>query len=126
MELNYDLVRDILIEFAESNHAGGPTAKEIVQFAESNNISYDQLAFSLARMYEGGLVSEYPKKINNSYKIITPGNLTWQGNEYLNSIRNKNIWIETKNRIKKVGSKVTFETIISVASAIATHQLGLS
>lgn len=63
MELNYDLVRDILIEFAESN-----------------NISYDQLAFSLARMFEGGLVSESPRKINNSYKIITPGNLTWQGN----------------------------------------------
>ncbi|MCX8721390.1 MULTISPECIES: DUF2513 domain-containing protein [unclassified Lactobacillus] len=126
MELNYDFVREILIDYAESKNVSGPTVIELLDFAKTKNKTYDELAFSLARMYEGNLISDSPILIGNHYKIVSPGNLTWQGNEYLSSIRSQNIWSETKSKIKKIGSKVTFETIVSVASAIAKHQLGLS
>ncbi|RHW48867.1 DUF2513 domain-containing protein [Lactobacillus bombicola] len=126
MELNYDFVRDVLIEYAESKHVGGPTPTELIDFAKSKNVDYDELAYTLARIYEGNLISKSPRAIGDSYKIVTPGNLTWQGNEYLNSIRNQNIWTKTKERLKESGIKVTFETIVSIASAIAKNQLGLS
>lgn len=32
MELNYDIVRDILIEYAQSEHTSGPTAQELIDF----------------------------------------------------------------------------------------------
>ncbi|WEV40321.1 DUF2513 domain-containing protein [Lactobacillus sp. ESL0681] len=127
MELNYDFVREILIEIAKSNHAGGPTAKELIDFAETKGFTYDELAYTLARLFEGSLVTKLPTPVGDSYKIApSVGNLTWQGNEYLNSIRNQDIWTKTKDKLKQDGIKVAFDTVVSVASAIANHQLGLS
>ncbi|MBI0032763.1 DUF2513 domain-containing protein [Lactobacillus sp. M0396] len=126
MELNYDLVRDILIEYAQSEHASGPTAQELIVFAAKKECSYDELTFTLARMYEGGLITNPPQLIGNSYKITEPGNLTWQGNEYLNSVRTQNVWNEAKNKIKELGLKVSFETIAFLAKSIVAKKLGLS
>lgn len=126
MELNYDLVRDILIEYAQSEHTSGPTAQELIDFAAKKECSYDELTFTLARMYEGGLITNSPQLIGNSYKITEPGNLTWQGNEYLNSVRTQNVWNEAKNKIKELGLKVSFETIAFLAKSIVSKKLGLS
>ena len=126
MELNYDLVRDILIEYAQSEHTSGPKAQELIDFAAKKECSYDELTFTLARMYEGGLITKSPQLIGNSYKLTEPGNLTWQGNEYLNSVRTQNVWNEAKNKIKELGLKVSFETIAFLAKSIVAKKLGLS
>lgn len=39
MELNYDLVRDILIEYAQSEHTSGPTAQELIVFAAKSIVA---------------------------------------------------------------------------------------
>lgn len=54
-----------------------------------------------------------------------PGNLTWEGNEYLNSIKNKSTWNNIKKLISEKGLSIPFDVIKDAAKAYVKNSLGL-
>lgn len=126
MELNFDFVRDLLIFCAKSPNPHGPRDTDMRKFAKSKGFSVDDLAFTINRLYEAEYITK--KTVYGSGVPITmePGNLTWNGNEYLNSVRSPSVWKATKDKISGVGGKLTFQLVTSVATSIVKSQLGLS
>lgn len=54
-----------------------------------------------------------------------PGNLTWEGNEYLNSIKNKSTWNNIKKLISEKGLSISFDVIKDAAKVCVKNSLGL-
>ncbi|KRK79488.1 DUF2513 domain-containing protein [Companilactobacillus nodensis] len=125
MELDYDFVRKTLIECAESEHLQGPTNKEIRNFADENHVSLNELAFTIDKMEEAGFITGKVTYSGEGPYVILIGNLTWDGNQYLNSIRNPFIWKETKQKLIDKGVTASFSVITALATAIAKQKLGL-
>ena len=124
-KLNYNLVRDILIEISQSDNLTGPTDDEIRQFADKNDVSINELAFTLDRLKEADLITGKVTYAGNEPYVFLVGNLTWDGNQYLDSIKTSSVWTETKKKIKETGISTTFSVITAVATAIAKQKLGL-
>jgi hypothetical protein len=51
--------------------------------------------------------------------------LTWEGHEYLDTIRSNEIWEKTKTHVTKQGGSLSFELIKAVALGYLRAQLGL-
>ena len=125
MELDYDFVRDLLIFCAESKHKFGPTNKETIEFSKSKNIPMNQLAFTVNKLFEAGFTTHEVEYASNKPKRVMPGNLTWEGNEYLNSIKNKSTWNNIKKLISEKGLSISFDVIKDAAKACVKNSLGL-
>ncbi|WDT66073.1 DUF2513 domain-containing protein [Companilactobacillus crustorum] len=125
MELDYDLVRKVLIECADSTHLQGPTNKEIRLFADNNDVTLNELAFTIDRLNEASLITGKVTYAGNEPYAFLIGNLTWDGNQYLNSIRNPSVWKETKDKLVDKGLTASFSVITALATAIIKDKLGL-
>lgn len=52
--------------------------------------------------------------------------LTWEGHEFVDNIRNKNIWESTKKRVSGLVGSLSLSVVAAVAEAEAKKLLGLS
>lgn len=125
MELDFDFVREVLIFCADSQSPHGPGDIEMREFADKKGKTVYQLAFTINRLYEAGYIKKKTSYASGEPYLVEPGNLTWDGNEYLNNIRNQSIWNATKEKVKSVGGSVSLSVMGSVAAALLKQQLGL-
>lgn len=125
MELNYDFVREVMLTCANSKNSHGPSETEIRELAANNQISTNELGFTINRLYEAGFITNKVQYASDVPVMVAPGNLTWDGNEYLNNIRSNSVWSETKDKIKESGLSVSLQVLGSVASSIVKSKLGL-
>jgi len=111
MKRDMDLVRKILLEI------------------EKLHISYDLLnlsiddydmytvAYHCQIMYEHGFLSSYkPISVNGGISGFRVGGLTWEGNDFLEKIRDNSVWHKTKETIKEKGLPLLVDTIKEIAN----------
>ncbi|QFR23727.1 DUF2513 domain-containing protein [Schleiferilactobacillus harbinensis] len=124
MELNHDKVRLLMLAMEKSQDVHGMDEAAASAFGEKNGLSRDQLAYMVACLNEGGLISGKVTWGNNQPMWIYPGNLTFKGQEYLDNIRDPEIWKQTKSIASKAGS-VSLDLMSSIAAKVITKTLGL-
>lgn len=124
MELNHDKVRLLMLAMDKYQdiHGMGETAASA--FGEKNGLSRDQLAYMVDRLNEGGLISGKVTWGSDRPMSIDPRNLTFKGHEYLDNIRDPEIWKQTKSIAAKAGS-VSLDLMSSIAAKVITKALGL-
>jgi len=117
-----ELVRDILIQIE-----GNPILDGLrwVHFDKAEEVcttgnSYKEVAYHLTLLVEAGLVKG--KSGIEEMPVVTK--LTWQGHEFIDNIRDKDIWHRTKERIKGLPT-VAMSVIVEVAKAEIKAKLGL-
>lgn len=123
MKLSADCIRSVLLTV------------ESFQFGESHDIGYihslcpehseEELEYCCLKLFEGGLldldkvsgvwVGGVPRK----YEVKSIHELTWQGHQFLDSVRDPKIWRETKNIAEKTGA-FTLNALSSIAQGVAT------
>lgn len=116
MKRDMELCRKILLEIEEKYEGealfGLPLdGYELVQVGEHCKM-----------MYEYGLISEF-KPINADGAPMLGffvGSLTWEGHDFLDSIREDTVWSKTKDVIKDEGLPMILSVIRDVATAIIT------
>ncbi len=115
MKRDMDLVRGILLKIED----------EFVD-TEIRNLSvegYDMqtVAYHCQIMYDAGLLIEYnPIECDQGLLGFIVGGLSWDGNDYLDKIRDNSIWSKTKETITKKGLPLIFDTIKTVSTAFIT------
>lgn len=114
MKRDMELVRLILLKIEE----------EYSSTAISNlNISgYDMetVAYHCKILNEAGLISDYGARYaDNSLRSFGVGSLTWEGNDFLDKIRDNSQWKKVKDVIVQKGPPV-IETIKTISSAFVT------
>ena len=123
MKRDMELVRDILLIVNEDPKYDGvyfnyfQTAKE---FGIENH-STEEVAYHVRLLIDAGVLNG---RIEESFLIPSIKGLTWSGQEFIDNIKNRDIWERTKKRI--VGfSSVALSVIAEIAESEIKHKLGL-
>ena len=87
------------------------------------NDRYDESTVQnhLILVFDAGLFRAEPVRSSTSDRIIRvlPFDLTWQGHEFLEKIKNETLWRRVKETIIRKGAPLTFDIVAKVATDIA-------
>ena len=122
VERNMDLVRDLLLKI-EGNQEMDYTRQFPIGHPSLDIPGYssDQLAYHAKLLLENG----YAK---GDYRGPSISGLTWDGHEFLDSIKDIGIWETTKQQLASLPSvtlKVFASTAEAIGAAIVKKHLGL-
>lgn len=112
MKLNFDIVRDVLLEIEDNNSLIA-------------NIKYDHTSCSPEKLYavsklvEINFVNAVDTSTTSTYGYIVIC-ITWKGHNFLNNIREKTIWPKTKSIANKIGVK-SFEALVQISSNVISQ-----
>lgn len=113
MKLDMDMVRDLLIQIE-----GLKPYKELLQIDLDDLIEAEHLEL----LIESGLCKGNINYLSNSIPMGHINRLTWEGHQFLETIRDDKIWTNTKSVLSKAGS-FTLDLIQKVALDIITKQI---
>lgn len=115
MKRDMDLARKILLKIEE----------EYVSTAIINlcieGYDMEAVAYHCKILHEAGLVSDYGAQYgSDEIYVFGVGALTWEGNDYLDKIRDDSFWKKTKDAINQKGLPLILDTIKTVSTAFIT------
>ncbi|PQL09583.1 DUF2513 domain-containing protein [Veillonella sp. T11011-6] len=120
MKRDFDLIRNILLQI-EASTSTNLTIGNFIELAPENI-----LAYHIHLIYEAGFIEAYDITcIGNNYPMYQIQWLTNAGHDYLDAVRNDNIWKDTKDNLLKIGGSASLEVIKTIASNIALKIIGL-
>lgn len=128
MILDYDCVRDVMlsIEALEQGQYLNDTNSSV--FPLLKEYPADKIAYTVERLVEAGYI---PNK-----RITTPpysrahfeiDSLTWEGHQYLDCIRNDDVWDKTRKKVSPLGG-LPFSIMAEIAKGfirIKLKELGI-
>ena len=115
MKRDMDLVRLILLKIEEEYKSTALINLSI------NGYDKDTVAYHCNILHEAGFVSNYNASYaENELYIFSVGALTWDGNDYLDKIRDNSTWKKIKDIIAQKGLPLVVETIKTVSNAFIT------
>lgn len=115
MKRDMDLVREILLKIEEEH------VYTAIYNLKIDGYDMATVAYHCKIMHEAGLISDYGSQPgSNSIYSFAVGSLTWEGNDYLDKIRDNSIWKKTKDTIASKGLPLIFDTIKTISNAIIT------
>ena len=113
MKRDMDLVRLILLEIEDKYRS---TA---IYDLAIDGYDTEMVAYHCKILYEAGLISDYKAQYaDNEIYVFGVGSLTWDGNDFLEKIRDDSQWKKVKETITKKGLPFVVDTIKSVANAL--------
>lgn len=133
MKRNWDLIRDILCSleedrFIEYVNSGGLSDKEIQRFTDLKSGRIDTESLEEAKqnrrneiwlhvelLIDCGVIqnTQFDREgVNNNYR------LSMQGHDFLEDLRNQEVWDKIKNQAFKSGAKLTWTFITAAAAQI--------
>ena len=125
MKRDLDLVRSILIAVEK---AGGPVdANDLV----TKGNDYAKVSYHIMLMTNRGLLDlqSFQQDANHDVIDLQVAGITWDGQDYLDAIRDRNVWAKTRKVLADSVSSTTFgvvkQTAVMVATGLITSQLGM-
>ncbi|EFA23675.1 DUF2513 domain-containing protein [Bifidobacterium gallicum] len=108
MRRDMDLVRRILLEVGDSDLPLDANA------LVTDEYPFEQVAYHIDLIGQAGLVwVDVSRMIGDRIVRAGIGPLTWEGNEYLDAIRDDTVWRRVKTRIAKTVGSATIDTVIA-------------
>lgn len=112
MKRDMELMRKILFEIEDKYNAGEGSIREL----NIKNYEMPVVAEHCDILYQVGLVNLYnPRESDSGLISFFVGNLTNAGYDFLELIRNEEIWQKTAQEVKKKKLPQTIETISKIA-----------
>lgn len=112
MEQNMELIRQILLEIEKRPSVA-------VQNLKIDGYDMETIAYHCKLLYGRGFVNSYtPQYADNSIYVFSVGSLTWDGQDYLNKIRDESMWAKIKAWIRERGLPFTIEVVKDAAVAL--------
>jgi len=118
MKRDWKIIRNILIALEEKPYEKLLTLKS---FSNENpaDISYNMELLISADLVQGKMSEEMTKDPQDFFA----SSLTWEGHDFLASIKDDATWIKTAKVIASKGGAITFELVKSIAVSFLTEAL---
>ncbi len=117
MRRNWDTIRQLLSKVEECTL---PT--EVVRLTDFEKDQAVEISYHMELLIEAGLVDgQVVKSIGPEVKDFCARRLTWEGHEFLDSIRNETVWRKIKKVFTDKGLDMSFDLVKSVAKDAATN-----
>lgn len=129
MRLDIDLLRHLLFEIEEKDIPGEYTALKLENAVKGFESKYNEY-WDRARnehlyiLLRAGFIEAKHREDNGDNHFVFPIRLTWEGHNYLNSIRSSDMWSEIKSKLKSAGS-YTIPAIQQIAASLILKKVGL-
>ena len=119
MKRNWDTVRSMLLAVEELE----PT--QTLSLSDYDSDKKYEASYHAKLLYDAGSVNGiFSQTLGNGPIHFTLRELTWEGHEFLDSIRNKNLWEKVKSTLSEKGGAMTFELIKTAAASLVKSSLG--
>ncbi|QHM55684.1 DUF2513 domain-containing protein [Leuconostoc mesenteroides] len=121
MRLNQDAVRDILL-FVESNLEFNKffNLKDFYEAETLKKYDNDTIKYTLLKLSETDYLHSNPLISNNDLRDFSTGMLTWEGHEFLDTVRDKEVWSKTKAVSSKLES-VSIGMLSRIGTGVINH-----
>ncbi len=123
MKLNPDCIRDVLLYLEENLYIeeGHKFSKiDLKQLNEAlSQYDKDDIFYSVYNLHQIGYIKGKINDLNDKKMFFCEiENITWNGHQFLNTIRPQNVWDATKKGAKKLGI-MSIHALSSIAMKIA-------
>lgn len=105
MKRDWDIIREVLLKI-ESVEGHTPIGSD--DFEHDNKL----VAYNMTLMLEAGLIGGANARTLDGHVYVE--RMTWQGHEFLDSIRDDTIWGKTKDKAVSKGLGLTFDMVVSI------------
>ena len=125
MKRDLDLIRDILLkcEKSEERYFDIGTYEWTDHDMRERELQSDDWneseVFHLDLLTQGGFI----QRSVSEHSDIEMFEITWVGYDYIEAVRNENIWRKTKAAVAESGASLTIELVKGVAASFAKTQL---
>jgi len=122
MKRDMELIRKILLYLEEKQDVSNWDAVVIEKY-DPKVISYH-----IKLLYQAGLIEAKPLNTKDSYGMWLAKGLTWDGHEFLDSVKNDTVWEKVKEGIKSKGlelGQVSFSVLIDFVKFKLKEKLGI-
>ncbi|WP_215114104.1 DUF2513 domain-containing protein [Exiguobacterium sp. s70] len=118
MRLNHDCVRDALLTLEEINTPFAPTRNfEIQEAPRMTPYSEEEILYTIQTLNSANFIDAKVLRFSGSGYDLIIDSITWDGHQFLDTIRDESVWSETKKRTSRFTS-VGLQLISQVASGI--------
>lgn len=115
MKLDFDCVRDILLECEKTSLNQhlllGQLSSALPKYSE------DEIAYNCLKLKEAGYISVVTMAGGRDINIVKVKDITFQGHEFLNTIRSPKIMTHSKNIASKIGA-TSLQAFTQIASGV--------
>lgn len=123
MKLNTDSVRTLMLDL-ENRLPWDESVTNIwnkqtgfVTYASYKELGHDEFIYTLSKLIDGEYISGKLCPANNTIGDVYIYSITWKGHEFLDNIRDPQVWTKTKSIANKFTS-VSVSFISSIASQV--------
>lgn len=104
MKLNVDCMRDILLTMENYNYGEVSDIEKL--HAALPNYTEEEISYACLKMDEAGFINILSAEVMGSFipTVVQVTEITYNGHQFLENIRQQNIWNKTKETAKKLGS----------------------
>lgn len=125
MKLNHECVRDILLTLESLPEDECIDSEDHVEYEKISKYNKEDFIYTVQRLIEAnfinvGVLSSFGGK---SYSV---NSLTWDGHQFLDNIRDNNVWSETKNKVGTAVGSASLSILAEVAASYIKGKFGLS
>mgnify|MGYP004470054241 CR=1 FL=1 len=130
MKLKQDCVRYVLLSLEDQNFkmTQRPVqGMEIANVLQNENYSVEDIRYTLLQLYDGGFLIARPLQTKLATDVVV-SDISWKGHELLDSIRDDEVWKQTKKAtsgLKSVSIGILSNVASTVLTGIIKQQTGL-
>jgi hypothetical protein len=123
MERDMDLIRDLLLDMERGQKVFEVRSDSVSRALGSEEIGMsteeaDKLDHHFGLLQEKGLV-EFRRSGGGAWTVT---NITWEGHDFIDSVRDPELWAQTKQGVTKAGG-FTFDVIKAVAKGLLKKKI---
>jgi len=122
MKRNWDTIRELLVKVEDCTLPTETVCLDNFPTERAAEVSYH-----MALLIDAGLIKgQMSKSIGPDVKNFSAEKLTWNGHEFLDSIRSDTVWQRTKKLFTDQGLSMTFDLAKDGAKQVASTLLGVA
>ena len=125
MKLDHECVRSILLTIEEKHQYGKVLRlEEILQSERLYDFDEDEIKYVLIKLADAEYIEGTPQYGSNELIYFDCNGLTWSGHQFLDTIRDPEVWKKTKRIASKLTS-VSITMLSSIGSQVLAKLLGI-
>jgi len=125
MKLDHECVRSILLTIEEKHQYGKVLRlEEILQSDRLLEFNEDEIKYVLIKLADAKYILGTPTYGSNQLVDFDCSGLTWNGHQFLDTIRDPKVWKRTKEIASKLTS-VSITMLSSIGSQVLAKLLGI-
>ena len=121
MKLDYDCFRSLLLKLEDFENLDDDLCYQSMTLDDMEkaltNFSKNEIAYATLKAKEGGLINANIVNADDCIYTCIYSSLTYDGHQFLDNVRNNNIWNKTKSIAKELGC-TSFRSLLSISEKI--------